>query len=132
MQDHLFVYGTLMRTCDDPMARRLSAGANFLGEASCRGRLYLVKHYPGFLLSDDPADIVYGELYRLHAPAVALMVTLDNHEGCGPQSPRPMLYVRQRLAVTLADGGVSEAWIYIYNRPVTALKRIESGRFLER
>ena len=55
--DRLFVYGTLMRGFDHPMARLLSANADFLGEATCRGRLYLVKHYPGLVLSDDPADI---------------------------------------------------------------------------
>ena len=38
--DHLFVYGTLMRGFDHPMARLLSRNAEFLGEARCRGRLY--------------------------------------------------------------------------------------------
>jgi len=34
--DHLFVYGTLMRGFDHPMARLLSRSADFLGEAHCR------------------------------------------------------------------------------------------------
>ena len=54
--DRLFVYGTLMRGFDHPMAKLLSANADFLGPARCRGRLYLIKHYPGLVLSDDPAD----------------------------------------------------------------------------
>jgi len=49
--DLLFVYGTLMRGCAHPMARLLSANADFIGEATCRGRLYLVKHYPGLVVS---------------------------------------------------------------------------------
>jgi gamma-glutamylcyclotransferase (GGCT)/AIG2-like uncharacterized protein YtfP len=65
--DRLFVYGTLMRGFDHPMARVLSDNADFLGEARCQGRLYLVKHYPGLVLSDDPADIVFGEVFRLRA-----------------------------------------------------------------
>ena len=65
--DRLFVYGTLMRGFDHPMARLLSANADFLGEATCRGRLYLVRHYPGLMLSDDSADVVHGELFRLRA-----------------------------------------------------------------
>ena len=68
MLDRLFVYGTLMRGFDHPMAQLLSRGADFIGEARCQGRLYLVKHYPGLVLSDDPADVVFGELYRLRAP----------------------------------------------------------------
>ena len=69
ISDRLFVYGTLMRGFDHPMAQLLSRSADFLGEARCRGRLYLVKHYPGLVLSDDAADIVFGELYRLRAAA---------------------------------------------------------------
>ena len=48
--DHLFVYGTLMRGFDHPMAQLLSRSADFLGEAQCRGRLHLIKHYPGLVL----------------------------------------------------------------------------------
>ena len=65
ISDRLFVYGTLMRGFDHPMAQLLSRSADFLGEATCRGRLYLIKHYPGLVLSDDPAEVVFGELYRL-------------------------------------------------------------------
>ncbi|MHC2399282.1 gamma-glutamylcyclotransferase (GGCT)/AIG2-like uncharacterized protein YtfP [Bradyrhizobium barranii subsp. barranii] len=40
--DRLFVYGTLMRGFDHPMARLLAGHADFLGDATCRGRLVLV------------------------------------------------------------------------------------------
>jgi len=68
ISDRLFVYGTLMRGFEHPMAQLLSRSAELIGEARCQGRLYLVKHYPGLLLSDDPADVVFGDLYRLRAP----------------------------------------------------------------
>jgi gamma-glutamylcyclotransferase (GGCT)/AIG2-like uncharacterized protein YtfP len=128
--DRLFVYGTLMRGYDHPMAKLLSLSAEFCGDARCRGRLYLVKHYPGLVLSDDASDIVFGELVRLHTPEASL-ITLDDYEGCSPDVASPQ-YLRQVLPVTLDDGTVSEAWTYIYNRPVAKLKRIMSGRFLER
>jgi gamma-glutamylcyclotransferase (GGCT)/AIG2-like uncharacterized protein YtfP len=127
--DLLFVYGTLMRGYQHPMARLLSANADFLGEATCRGRLYRVKHYPGLVLSKEAADMVFGELYRLRAVA-DLLREFDMYEACGEGFPEPTQYVRQLLLVTLADGGVSEAWTYIYNWPVAQLPRIESGRFL--
>ena len=130
MSDRLFVYGTLMRGFDHPMAKLLSRSAEFCGDARCRGRLYLVKHYPGLVLSDDANDAVFGELVRLHTPEASL-VTLDDYEGCGPDVASPQ-YLRQLLPVTLDDGSISEAWTYVYNRPVAKLKRIESGRFLER
>ena len=128
--DRLFVYGTLMRGYVHPMAKLLSANADFLGEASCRGRLYMVKHYPGLVLSDDASEIVHGELYRLRE-ADALLREFDMYEACGEGFPEPTQYVRQMLQVALDDGSASEAWTYIYNWPVAKLKLIESGRFLQ-
>ena len=128
--DRLFVYGTLMRSFDHPMAQLLSRSADFLGEARCQGRLYLIKHYPGLVLSDDPAEIVFGELYRLRAPQ-ELLREFDMYEACGEGFAQPTEYTRQMLPVTL-DDNTAEAWTYIYNWPVTRLPRIASGRFMER
>ena len=129
--NNLFVYGTLMRGFDHPMAKLLSKRADFLGEAKCKGRLYRVKHYPALVLSNDPADIVFGELYRLHARD-ALLREFDMYEACGEGFAEPTEYVRKMLNVTLDDGSASEAWTYVYNWPVTRLPRIASGRFMER
>src|SRR5437764_4216534 len=134
ISDRLFVYGTLMRGFDRPMSKLLSRSADFLGEARCGGRLYLIKHhvikhYPGLVLSDDPAETVYGELFRLH-DRDALLGELDMYEACGEGFPEPTEYLRQMLAVTLADGATQDAWTYIYNWPVDGLARIASGRFV--
>jgi gamma-glutamylcyclotransferase (GGCT)/AIG2-like uncharacterized protein YtfP len=129
--DRLFVYGTLMRGFDHPMAKLLSRSADFIGEAHCRGRLYRVKHYPGLLLSDDPNELVFGEVYRLRQ-AKELLREFDMYEACGEGFAEPTEYVRQMLPVTLDDGAVSEAWTYLYNWPVAHLPRIASGRFLEK
>src|SRR5436190_20644151 len=114
ISDRLFVYGMLMRGFDHPMARLLSANADFLGEARCRGRLYLVKHYPGLVLSNEAADSVFGELYRLRE-VEAMLGEFDMYEACGEGFAQPTEYLRQMLSVTLADGSVSEAWTYVYN-----------------
>jgi len=129
ISDHLFVYGTLMRGYVHPMARLLSANADFLGPASCRGRLYMVRHYPGLVPCDDAGEIVHGELYRLRQ-AEALLREFDMYEACGEGFPEPTQYVRQMFSVRLADGAASEAWTYVYNWPVADLKPIASGRFL--
>ena len=130
ISDRLFVYGTLMRGFDRPMSKLLSRSADFLGEARCRGRLYLVKHYPGLVLSDHPDDVVFGELYRLTQPE-ALLREFDMYEACGEGFPEPTEYLRQMLQVTGEDGTASEAWTYVYNWPVTGLPHISSGKFLE-
>ena len=131
ISDRLFVYGTLMRGFDHPMAKLLSRSADFLGEAQCRGRLYLIKHYPGLVLSEEPDDIVFGELYRLRARD-ELLGEFDMYEACGAGFPEPTEYVRQILNVMLrGDGSAEEAWTYVYNWPVAGLPRIASGKFLE-
>jgi gamma-glutamylcyclotransferase (GGCT)/AIG2-like uncharacterized protein YtfP len=129
--DRLFVYGTLMRGFDHPMAQLLSRSADFIGEAQCRGRLHLVKHYPGLVLSDDPTEVVFGELYRLRQPN-ELLREFDMYEACGEGFAEPTEYIRRMLPVTLDDATVSEAWTYLYNWPVAHLPRIVSGRFMER
>ena len=127
MQNHLFVYGTLMRGYDNPAAKLLSRDAAFCGEARCQGRLYLVTHYPALVRSDDAGDVVFGELFSLHAAEASLAI-LDDYEGCALPQPR---YLRQLLPVKREDGFIVEAWTYVYNRPVAQLKRIASGRFPE-
>jgi gamma-glutamylcyclotransferase (GGCT)/AIG2-like uncharacterized protein YtfP len=130
ISDRLFVYGTLMRGFDHPMAQLLSRSADYLGTATCRGRLYLIKHYPGLVLSDDPADIVHGELYRLR-DRDALLGEFDMYEACGEGFPEPTEYLRRMLPLMLEDGTVGEAWTYVYNWPVIDLPHIASGKFLE-
>ena len=102
ISDHLFVYGTLMRGFDHPMAQLLSRSADLIGEAHCRGRLYLVKHYPGLVLSDDPDEVVFGELYRLRQ-AKELLREFDMYEACGEGFAEPTEYIRRQLPVTLVD-----------------------------
>ena len=129
ISDRLFVYGTLMRGFDHSMAKLLSGNADFLGEARCRGRLYLIKHYPGLVLSDDPADVVHGELFRLR-DRDALLGEFDMYEACGDGFPQPTEYLRQMLPLTLDDGSATDAWTYVYNWDVEKLPRIASGKFL--
>jgi gamma-glutamylcyclotransferase (GGCT)/AIG2-like uncharacterized protein YtfP len=129
--DRLFVYGTLMRGFDHPMAQLLSRSADFIGAARCQGRLYLIKHYPGLVKSDDPDDVVFGELFRLRQPA-ELLREFDMYEACGEGFAAPTEYIRQMLPVTPDGQTAGEAWTYIYNWPVAHLPRIASGRFMEK
>ena len=128
ISDLLFVYGTLMRGFDNPMAQLLTRSAEYLGPATCRGRLYRVKYYPGLVLSDAADDVVHGELYRLRH-VEEMLREFDMYEACGEGFAEPTQYVRKMLPLTRDDGSAAEAWTYIYNWPVTQLARIESGRF---
>jgi gamma-glutamylcyclotransferase (GGCT)/AIG2-like uncharacterized protein YtfP len=83
------------------------------------------------VLSDDPGEIVSGEVYRLRQPE-PLLREFDMYEACGEGFAEPTEYVRRMLPVTLRDGAVREAWTYVYNWPVTHLPHIASGRFVEK
>ena len=126
---YLFVYGTLMQSYDHPMARLLSEQAERLGEGSCCGQLFRIKHYPGLIESNDPRDRVFGELFRLRETG-SLIAKLDEYEGCGPDAPQPTLYIRAVRPIAQAGQADVDSWVYLYNRPVTGRERIVSGRFL--
>jgi gamma-glutamylcyclotransferase (GGCT)/AIG2-like uncharacterized protein YtfP len=126
--DHLFVYGTLRQESKSEMHHILARYAEVVDKAVCRGRLYIVNEYPGLVTSDDPNDVVHGEVYKLRCPDVVLS-TLDAYEECGPNFPEPTEYVRRKENVRLKSGRVITAWVYIFNRTTDELKRIESGEF---
>ncbi len=115
----IFVYGTLRR---GGSAASLLRGARPLGAARFQGRLYDLGDYPGVVASEDPADVVHGDLFALPADeAEALLARLDRYEG--PE------YRRVQLRVERADGEHCEAWLYLYSPDPGGLHRIESGDY---
>jgi gamma-glutamylcyclotransferase (GGCT)/AIG2-like uncharacterized protein YtfP len=126
--EYLFVYGTLGRNVGHEMHHSLVCHAEYAGEAWFNGRLYRVAQYPGAVPSSDPGDKVHGELYRLR-DAAALFGELDAYEGCGPDDSAPTLYVRKTATIHRPGREAVPAWIYLYNRDVSKLARIASGRF---
>lgn len=128
MSDYLFVYGTLRRDAAGNTHPLLAGAARLVGEALCRGRLYLIADYPGLVASGNPRDVVRGEVYELDEPLL-LLPRLDDHEGCGPGFPRPTEFVRRSRAVWLDDGRILATWVYLYNRDTDGLLLIESGDF---
>ncbi len=129
MTKRLFVYGTLMRGYPHPMADELARHAAYEGRAIFRGRLYLVKTYPGIVASADEADVVHGDVYALRD--AAYLQTLDRYEGCSPDDAQPHQYRRVVQQVLLGSAAV-EAWVYLYNWPVEKLTRIAFGNFSSR
>jgi len=127
MLERLFVYGTLKRESSLPLAQELNRSATFEGEARFNGRLYLVSHYPAVVPSDRPEEWVHGELFVVRDPG--FLVTLDRYEECAPEDVQPTEFRRLAQTVVNSRGESLKAWMYIYNRPVTDLRRIASGQF---
>lgn len=127
--DYLFVYGTLRKAAAKPMHRVLAQHGDYLAEGSMQGRLYDLTAYPGAVLSDNPAERVHGEIYRLTNPEQALPA-LDHYEGCSPDFAQPQEYIRTRLAIQLSDGDTVSAWVYVFNHAIDQLEHIASGDWL--
>jgi gamma-glutamylcyclotransferase (GGCT)/AIG2-like uncharacterized protein YtfP len=124
--DYLFVYGTLRR---DSNYHLLARYGQFVGDATYQGKLYMVDYYPGLVPSDNPQDIVYGEVYKLSDPDIVLS-RLDDYEECGPKFSEPTEYVRRKQDVIFKSGEVISAWVYIFDRPTDRLQLIVSGDFI--
>ncbi|MGE3065557.1 MAG: gamma-glutamylcyclotransferase [Hyphomicrobiaceae bacterium] len=135
MTDLLFVYGTLMASDTTaigiPMRARLQREARSLGAATAQGRLYTLGGYPGMTGSDEPGDVVHGEVYRL-AQAGPTLAWLDEYEGISrgaTSAGAPDEYRRAETDVRLTDGTVLRCWVYFYQKALPAGARIGDGRW---
>lgn len=127
---YIFVYGTLRRDANSEMSHLLAKHGEFVDDASYQGRLYKIDYYPGAVPSDNPNDMVQGEVYLLHQADVTLPL-LDQYEEFGPEFPEPNEYSRKKQPVLLKNGCTITAWVYVYNHPTEGLESIESANFIQ-
>jgi gamma-glutamylcyclotransferase (GGCT)/AIG2-like uncharacterized protein YtfP len=132
MESHLFVYGTLMSTATGAlgigMRERLQREALLLGPAATQGRLYDLGRYPALVDSDNPADLVHGEVFELQEPSKSF-AWLDKYEGIVPGQHGHNEYQRVERPVRLARGEEITAWVYLYRKSVVRAPRIAAGRW---
>jgi len=116
----VFVYGSLMRGL---YLHHLMESGTFVGEATARGVLVSLGHYPGLV---DGAGEVRGELYRFDDLPAALDV-LDDVEEYDPADPAAGPYVRVERTVIASGVAQVDAWLYVYQGPVKGARRIDGG-----
>jgi gamma-glutamylcyclotransferase (GGCT)/AIG2-like uncharacterized protein YtfP len=132
MNPLLFVYGTLMSTAASTLGRdmrlRLRREARVVGPASIQGQLFDRGRFPVLIFNSGALDRVHGELIEISNPA-ATFPWLDAYEGIGRNAAGTDEYERLERSVDQAASGTTTAWVYVYNKPVTGLPRIASGRW---
>ncbi|GDX07453.1 gamma-glutamylcyclotransferase [Buttiauxella sp. A111] len=90
--------------------------AQWLGEHHVENyALYSLGHYPGVVPGEGA---VVGEVYRIDASTLSELDALRTKGG---------EYKRQLIQTPYGS-----AWMYVYQRPVDGLTRIESGNWLDK
>ncbi len=128
MNDHLFVYGSLLHSIPSQMATFLRSQGQFQGEAYLEGRLFDLGRYPGVVYEPGKGKEVFGHLYQLSVPE-ACFPRLDFYEGIHPSQPEKGEYIRRKCPVRFR-GKMVESWVYLYNFDTAALTEITSGNYL--
>ena len=128
-EEFLFVYGTLRKDSDSPMAHILEGCCEYMDKAHIRGTLYDLGRYPGVLIGPGQDDQVYGEVFRLIDREQALLA-LDEYEECAPHSPTPHLYHRRKFTAETESGPTVSCWVYVFNRSVEGCEYIPGGDYL--
>ncbi len=103
------------------MHRILDRYGVFWGIGTFSGKLYDLGRYPGAVASTEDSDRVVGEIYRLE-PVTNVLGRLDEYEG--------NLFRREQLPARLEGKRKINTWIYLYQGPVDALRRIPSGDYV--
>lgn len=110
--DKLFVYGTLRR----------SKSMKFICNGVFQGKMYDVGAFPAVIESNDPDDVVVGEVYEVDDDTLSV---LDMYEGV------PRLYIRKEVTIKTQDGEELKCFIYIFNQSVGEMRTIETGDWLK-
>jgi gamma-glutamylcyclotransferase (GGCT)/AIG2-like uncharacterized protein YtfP len=127
MTDLVFFYGTLMSGFKRDRTR-VELALEQIGHGTIQAVLFDIGLYPAAIPAPDSR--VHGEVHRMLMPDEVLQA-LDEIEGYRHDKPDASLYIRAETPVTLDDGRVEQAWVYLYNAPLGAAPRIESGDYLQ-
>lgn len=125
--NYIFVYGSLMGSIQSGIAKKLHAGAEFVGEGYVQGQLFDLGQYPGLIIWEGDSW-VKGHVFQMADPA-ALIPFLDAYEDINWGQPDLSEYWRAMVEVKVADA-YFDCWAYLYNQPTDQLSLIPDGDYL--
>lgn len=114
MNPFIFVYGTLKRGHENPVAQHFHSHAAWIGEGKFSGVIKDLGEYPGAIFDPSAMSFVHGEIFKMNDP-FSLLKVLDQYEGIGPDFLQPHEYIRTTCPVTM-DGKTIDCWVYLFNR----------------
>ena len=109
----VFVYGTLKRGHGNHTVMQW-AGGKLVGPATRNcAQLYRVAGFPGLVETNNPDDVVIGELYMVDD-----LSPLDGLEGYRPENENDSMYLRRSRNVMTVDGWEVMSHLYVWNESV--------------
>src|SRR5262245_25062399 len=88
----------------------IDSSLRFIGRGAIAAALFDLGPYPGAI--PDPVQSVHGEVYELTDGQA--LAALDEFEGYRASDPDAGAYRRIATEVRLRDGGICQAWVYLY------------------
>ena len=129
MNQHLFLYGTLLPGEAPKEIASIVKRFRRLGSAHVRGRLYDFGEFPGAVLDPSSRTVIHGELVALPSDE-RILEALDRYEEFDPSHPKKSLFVRKKAKVLMGNGSSREVWIYVHNRTPGKLKLVRGCDYL--
>ena len=129
MNQHLFLYGTLLPSEAPKEIASIVKRFRRLGSAHVRGRLYDFGEFPGAVLDPSSRSIIHGELVVLPSDE-RILQELDQYEEFDPSDPKRSLFIRKKVRVQMSNGNSREGWIYVYNKPPGKAKLVRGGDYV--
>lgn len=129
MENHLFVYGSLLSGIQSRIAAYLHRHSRLVGEGQVPGLLYDLGRYPGLVHDRTSAKLVTGHILELREPEKVLPI-LDDYEMGASGDPALNEYRRELQPARIGARAI-HCWMYLYNLSTEGLKEITSGNYLE-
>ncbi|MEY3052949.1 MAG: hypothetical protein RLY31_2734 [Bacteroidota bacterium] len=114
MESYLFVYGTLRKDSDHPMAVFLREQGHWQGKGFMPGVCHDLGAYPGAVYLENSLEKVEGDIFLI-SDERAVFSELDPYEGVAPHADPPE-YERVRCPVN-GPGRMYVCWVYLYLLP---------------
>lgn len=124
MSKYLFVYGTLRSEFNNEMAQLLRENATYLRDGNIKGQLYDVGTYPALIYNDNTDILIKGQIFEMD-DMEQIFEFLDPYEGVDDE-----FYVRQIIPIEVEKKSFLPCWVYIFNRSVLFLKKIEETDYV--
>lgn len=126
---YLFVYGTLRKGFEHPLAELLGRSAEFFTGGWCKGLLYDLGPYPVLTKTTDKDQNVFGDVFLLHNEQ-ELLTILDEYEAVGEYLETGITYERLKVNIESVSGINISAWVYLYQGTLEHLQPIKNGDYL--